>query len=61
MKTIEYCQKTYSCVADPDSFLRIDYGEYMQLPPEEERVWMHHPIIIDFEHNYEELNLRNEQ
>lgn len=61
MKTIEYCQKTYSCVADPDAFLRVDYGEYMQLPPEEERVWKHHPIIIDFEHNYEELNLRNEQ
>ena len=28
----------------------------MQLPPEEERVWKHHPILIDFEHNYEELS-----
>ena len=55
MKTIDFCQKSYLCVADPDAFLRADYGDYMQLPPEEERVWKHHPIIIDFEHNYEEL------
>ena len=55
MKTIDFCQKHYLCVADPDAFLRADYGDYMQLPPEEERVWKHHPIIIDFEHNYEEL------
>ena len=53
--TVKYCGKDYSCVADPDSFLRVDYGDYMQLPPEEERTWKHHPIIIDFEHNYEEL------
>lgn len=56
MRTITFCGKEYSCVADPDTFLRTDYGDYMQLPPEEERVWLHHPIIIDFEHNYEELN-----
>lgn len=61
MKTIGFCEKNYSCVSDPDSFLRADYGDYMQLPPEGERVWKHHPIIIDFEHNYEELNLHNEQ
>lgn len=55
---IRYCGKLYSCVADPDAFLKVDYGDYMQLPPEEERVWTHHPIIIDFEHNYEELNIQ---
>ena len=55
MKEIDFSQKRYLCVADPDAFLRVDYGDYMQLPPEEERVWKHHPIIIDFEHNYEEL------
>ena len=52
---IRYCGKQYSCVKDPDAFLRVDYGDYMQLPPEEERVWAHHPILIDFERNYEEL------
>lgn len=55
MKTIEFNGKQYMCVADADSTLRVEYGDYMQLPPEEERVWKHHPILIDFEHNYEEL------
>jgi lipopolysaccharide cholinephosphotransferase len=55
MGTITFCGKEYSCVADPDAFLRADYGDYMQLPPEEERMWKHHPIIIDLEHNYEEI------
>ena len=58
MGKICFCGKAYSCVADPDVFLRADYGDYMQLPPEEERVWKHHPIIVDFEHNYEELRLQ---
>ena len=53
--TIRFCEKEYSCVADPDSFLRADYGNYMEFPPEKERVWKHHPLILDFEHNYEEL------
>lgn len=55
MTEIPFGGRNYSCVADPDAFLRIDYGDYMELPPESERVWKHHPIIIDFEHNYEEL------
>lgn len=59
MRTIEFCGKTYQCVSDPDAILRIDYGDYMQLPPEEERVWKHHPIVIDFEQNYEELSQDN--
>lgn len=55
MKTIEFNGKQYMCVADTDATLRVEYGDYMQLPPEEERVWKHHPLLIDFEHNYEEL------
>lgn len=35
--------------------LRAMFGDYMTPPPESERAWQHHPIIIDFEHNYEEL------
>ncbi len=46
----------YMCFSGWDEYLRCEYGDYMQLPPEEERVWKHHPILIDFEHNYEELN-----
>ena len=46
----------FMCFACWDDHLRRKFGDYMQLPPEEERVWKHHPIIIDFEHNYEELS-----
>lgn len=45
----------YMCIAGWDEYLKRKYGDYMQLPPEEDRVWKHHPILIDFEHNYEEL------
>lgn len=48
--------RQYFAIQNPDDFLRVRYGDYMQLPPEEERVWKHHPILIDFEHNYEELS-----
>lgn len=47
--------RQYLAIVESDAFLRTEYGDYMQLPPEEERTWKHHPILIDFEHNYEEL------
>jgi lipopolysaccharide cholinephosphotransferase len=45
----------FMCFAGWDDHLRRKFGDYMQLPPEEDRAWKHHPLIIDFEHNYEEL------
>lgn len=45
----------YQCTGEWDECLKRGYGDYMQLPPKEERVWKHHPILIDFKHNYEEL------
>lgn len=45
----------FMCFAGWDDHLRRKFGDYMQLPPMEERAWKHHPIVIDFEHNYEEL------
>lgn len=47
---------TFMCFSKWDAYLSRKYGDYMQLPPEEERAWKHHPIIIDFTHNYEELS-----
>lgn len=37
-------------------FLKIRYGDYMKLPPESEQTWYHHPVLIDFEHNYEDID-----
>lgn len=52
---ISFKGKTYKAVADKEEYLKAYFGDYMQLPPEEERVWKHQPILVDFEHNYEEL------
>ena len=45
----------FMCFAGWHDHLWRKFGDYMQLPPEEERAWRHHPIIIDFDHNYGEL------
>ena len=47
--------KEFMSVAKWDHALKKQYGDYMQLPPEEDRTWKHHPVLIDLEHNYEEL------
>ncbi len=52
---IEFQGRHYYAIKDTDSFLRICYGDYMTLPPKEERTWKHHPVLVDFEHNYEEI------
>ena len=46
----------FMCFAKWDEYLRLTYNNYMEYPPVEERAWKHHPIIIDFDHNYDELN-----
>ena len=44
--------KEYECFAKWDECLTVQYGDYMQFPPEKDRVWKHKPICISFEHNY---------
>ena len=51
----EFAGNKFFITTQYDEVLRIEYGDYMMLPPDEERVWKHHPIIIDFIHNYEDL------
>ncbi len=34
-------------------FLETYFGDYMQLPPESEQTWFHHPVAIDFDKEYE--------
>ena len=55
MVEIEFADRKYMCVKSYDSFLREYYGDYMQYPPEEQRLLKHHPIIIDAEKNYSEM------
>lgn len=52
MIDIEFAGQKCMCVTKYDKFLRRRYGDYMQLPPEEERVLKHHPIVVDMHHNY---------
>lgn len=52
---MEFEGKKYKAFPDYDKVLKDEFGDYMQLPPAENRVWTHHPLIIDFEHNYGEL------
>lgn len=59
LTTLQFGGRCYPAFQDYDTILRLEFGDYMQLPPLEERVWKHHPIAIDFEHNFEEL-LQNE-
>lgn len=47
--------KAFMCFADWDEHLRYKFGDYMKLPPESERTWKHYPVMLDFEHDYEEL------
>ena len=45
----------FMCFAEWDEHLKCKFGDYMKLPPEGERVWRHHPIILDFDQSYEEI------
>lgn len=47
--------KLYPCCVGWDDNLRLTYGNYMELPPKEEQICRHHPVIIDFERNIEEI------
>lgn len=43
----------YPISAHYDEFLRLLYGEYMQLPPPEQQAIKQHAILVDLENSYE--------
>lgn len=45
--------KTFPISADYDALLKIIYGDYMTLPPEEERRCKEHGILVDLHRSYE--------
>lgn len=50
---LQFEDRNFMSVSKWDHALKMQYGDYMQLPPEEDRVWKHHPIFIDLNNNYE--------
>lgn len=48
---MEFEGRKFFSVKKWDEYLSLKFGDYMQLPPEEERTWRHLPLKIDFEHN----------
>lgn len=45
---ISFNNRNFQIVADYNKMLEIKYGDYMKLPPIEERVCKHNPEVIDF-------------
>lgn len=52
---LEFEGKIFSCYDDYDGLLSAWYGNYMELPPESERVWRHKPLLLDFNCNYSDI------
>lgn len=50
---LQFEGRNFMSVSKWNHALKMKYGDYMQLPPEEDRVWKHHPIFIDLNNNYE--------
>lgn len=46
--------KQFPLMKDWDEYLRISYGDYMQLPSEEERVARLHAQVVDLNKSYTE-------
>ena len=46
---IDYDGHQFSIVKRYDEMLKLSYGDYMQLPPEEQRICKHNPEIVKFE------------
>ena len=52
---ISFEGSSFLCFSNYDAYLKRKYGDYLKLPPESERNWRHHPILLDLEHDYEEI------
>lgn len=53
---VEFGGGRYPVSAEFDPLLRTLYGDYMQLPPPEQRLCKQHAIVIDLERSYEDYS-----
>lgn len=49
-----FADRSYPISACYDELLRVLYGDYMRIPPPEQRVCKQHAILIDLDRSYEE-------
>ena len=52
---IEFENGIFRCFKHWDEYLKLKFGDYMKLPPDDEQTWRHYPLVIDFEHNFDEI------
>lgn len=52
---VEFEGGKYMSVKKWDEALTIDFGDYMKMPPKEERFPPHQVTLVDFENNYEDI------
>jgi phosphorylcholine metabolism protein LicD len=46
--TIKFGDKEFSISTEWDKMLKANFGDYMKLPPEEQRICKHNPEVLDF-------------
>ena len=53
--TLPFEGKEYFAFRTYDQVLREEFGNYMEFPPVEQRVWKHKLVALSFDQNYEEI------
>ena len=56
LKSVKFENETFYITSKWEECLTIRYGDYSKLPPKEEQIWKHHPLLISLEHNFEDIN-----
>lgn len=56
LQEIEFEGQFFWAPEESVDILKKQYGDFMKLPPEEDRVWTHHPVFIDFNNNCEDIS-----